>query len=350
MKYYQEQDILNMERVNDLLENLPDFMRNYVSYMATGSTSRRTILNYVYDIRGFLTYLADYRKKDVRTLTPEFLEQLTNFDFDDYFLHIDAYKRRSVNNKVLPTTNQEAGKARKLSAIKSLYNYLTQYRLITYNPAAAYRLKLKHHKPVITAMNVDEVHSVMDAAQTGDTLVGRQKKFADKTKYRDTALLALMLNTGIRVSECVGIDLDDINWKESRINVHRKGGGNDPDVFLNDNARIAIKDYLENERHTDDPTENALFLSGTGHRITVRSVERIVKKYTQGAVPGKHITPHKLRSTFGTNLYQATGDIHLTSKALNHSSIEVTASHYADVDIKQRKEAVEIIEERYDNQ
>lgn len=348
MKYYQEQDILNMERIHELLEALPGFMRNYVSYMATGSTSRRTIINYVYDIRGFLTFLADSRHMAVSAITAEYLSKLNNFDFDEYFLHIDTYQRKSAKNKSLATTNSEPGKARKLSALKSLYQFLFQYQLINLNPIAGYKLKLKRKKPVITAMNVEEVHSVMNSVETGETLNDRQKAFAEKTKYRDTALLSLMLNTGIRVSECVGIDMEDINWKEKKLNVHRKGGGDDPEVYLNDLAVQSLQDYITIERKCDDPDEHALFLSNTGHRITVRSVERIVKKYSQGAVPGKHITPHKLRSTFGTNLYQATGDIHLTSKALNHSSIEVTASHYADVDRRQRQEAVEIIEERYE--
>jgi integrase/recombinase XerC len=347
MKYYQQQDVLNMERINNVLEDLPPYMRSYVSYLSTGSTSKRTILNYVYDIRGFLRYIADQRHIDVKDVTPEILEQLNHFDFDEYFLHVDSYKRKSPNDKAIPTTNAEAGKARKLSSLRSLYNYQLEYGFIKTNPMASYKLRLKIPKPHITAMNVSEVNQVMEGVETGEALVGRQKKFAEKTRYRDTALLSLMLNTGIRVSECVGIDLDDIDWKNKKLTVHRKGGGNDPDVYLNDDAIEALQNYIKLERKPADPDERALFISRNGTRMAVCSVDRLVKKYTVNTVPGKKITPHKLRSTFGTNLYQATGDIHLTSKALNHSSIEVTASHYADVDLRQRKEAVEIIEQRY---
>lgn len=347
LKYYQQQDILNMERIQELIKDMPSYMRSYVSYMSTGSTSKRTILNYVYDIRGFLRYVADSHKIEISDVTPEMLEQLNHFDFDEYFLYIDSYKEQNENNRTIRRTNTEAGKARKLSSLRSLYNYQLEYGFIKTNPIASYKLRLKRQKPHITAMNVSEVNDVMNGVETGDALTGRKKKFAERTRYRDTALLSLMLNTGIRVSECVGIDLDDIDWKNKRLLVHRKGGGNDPDVFLNDDAIQALQDYIRLERKPADPDEKALFISRNGTRMAVCSVDRLVKKYTENTVPGKKITPHKLRSTFGTNLYQATGDIHLTSKALNHSSIEVTASHYADVNIRQRKEAVEIIEQRY---
>lgn len=347
MKYYQQQDVLNMEKIRDLIADMPSYMNGYVNYMTTGSTSKRTILNYVYDIRGFLRFIADQRQMPLKEVSSDILEHLNHFDFDAYFNYIDAYRRESSGSRSIPTTNSEPGKARKLSSVRSLYNYQFEYGLIRTNPVASYKLRLKMKKPHITAMNVAEVNTVMEGVETGDALTGRQKKFAERTRYRDTALLSLMLNTGIRVSECVGIDLDDIDWKDKKLNVHRKGGGDDPDVYLNDDAVQALQDYIRLERRPADPDEQALFISRNGTRMAVCSVDRVVKKYTVNTVPGKRITPHKLRSTFGTNLYQATGDIHLTSKALNHSSIEVTASHYADVDLRQRKEAVEIIEHRY---
>jgi site-specific recombinase XerD len=347
MKYYQEQDVLIMERIHELLEDLPDYMRTYVSYMSTGSVSKRTIQNYVYDIRGFIEYIAEYRNLQLSDISAGVLEQLTNFDFDAYFHYIDSYKKRSYKVSEIKRSNGTSGKSRKLSSLRSLYKYLQQYRLIEKNPILGYGIRLKQQKPNITAMNVEEVNTLMRTVEAGDLPSKRQKIFAEKNKYRDTALLSIMLNTGIRVSECVGIDLDDINWKESKLVVHRKGGGNDPNVYLNTDVIQSLKDYVQLERTPNEENEPALFLNRTGGRLSRMSIDSIVKKYAARAVPGKHITPHKLRSTFGTNLYQATGDIHLTSQALNHSSIEVTASRYADVDLKQRKDAVNIIEKRY---
>ena len=142
-----------------------------------------------------------------------------------------------------------------------------------------------------------------------------------------------MLGTGIRISECEGLDVPDVDFENRCVNVKRKGGFYDL-VYFNDMVGEKLHDYIENEREqylSDDTPEkdrNALFLSRQCKRLSVDAMENLVEKYTQILV-GKKFSPHKLRATYGTTLYQKTNDIRLVADVLGHSNINTTAKHYA---------------------
>jgi site-specific recombinase XerD len=154
------------------------------------------------------------------------------------------------------------------------------------------------------------------------------------------ALLTLLLGTGIRVSECVGLDLNDIDFKNGGIRIHRKGG-KEVTVYFGTEVEDALLDYLEerNQMIAEEGSENALFLSMQKKRIAVRSVENLVKKYSRMVTPLKKITPHKLRSTYGTSLYKETGDIYLVADVLGHSDVNTTKKHYAALEDERRRSA-----------
>ena len=203
----------------------------------------------------------------------------------------------------------------------------------------------KAPKTLITYLEKEEVREVLQGAETGDALTKAQYKFAKGQQMRDVAILTLLLHTGIRVSEMVGIDLQDIDWNEKRIRIFRKGR-KEQYVYFNEAVQEALTDYIDYERKTASDDMNALFISRKGQRISVRAVERMVKKYTASVVPMKNITPHKLRSTFATNLYEETGDIYITSDALGHSSLE-TVKKYTNLSDERRRKAAEAIEKAY---
>ena len=154
------------------------------------------------------------------------------------------------------------------------------------------------------------------------------------------ALLTLLLGTGIRVSECVGLDLDDVDFKNDGIRIHRKGG-KEVVVYFGDEVREALLAYLEQRKQMIpvDGEEQALFLSLRSRRIGVKTVENLVKKYARLVTPLKKITPHKLRSTYGTNLYRETGDIYLVADVLGHSDVNTTRKHYAALEDERRRSA-----------
>ena len=141
----------------------------------------------------------------------------------------------------------------------------------------------------------------------------------------------VFLGTGIRISECVGLNIDDFDFEQNAFVVTRKGG-KEVILYLSDEVADALKDYLAERKEIEalPGHENAFFLSIQRRRITQRAVENMVKKYAAIAAPlKKKISPHKLRSTFGTNLYRETGDIYLVADVLGHSDVNTTRKHYA---------------------
>ena len=191
-------------------------------------------------------------------------------------------------------------------------------------------------------MNAAEVQSMMNTAEYGaGTMSDRQRKFAEKTKFRDIAILTLMLNAGIRVSECNGLDLNDVDLNANTLTIVRKGGVQDL-LYFGDPVHDAISDYLELERkgiQVREGHEKAMFLSLQGKRISVDAIENLVKKYAKIAVPNKKITPHKLRSTYGTALYRETGDIRLVADVLGHENINTTIDYYAAIEDEHKRQA-----------
>ncbi len=233
-------------------------------------------------------------------------------------------------------TNREVGIKRKLSSLKSFYNYFFCNNLINENPPAKVRVPKLHEKEIVR-LDVDEVARLLDEVESGDNLTASQKKYHKKTKVRDTALLTLLLGTGMRVSECVGIDIDDIDFKNTGIKIRRKGGY-ETIIYFGDEVEKALKDYLAERVNilAEPGSENALFLSMQNKRLNVRSVENLVKKYAGLVTSLKKITPHKLRSTYGTNLYKETGDIYLVADVLGHKDVNTTRKHYAAIEDERR--------------
>ena len=188
-------------------------------------------------------------------------------------------------------------------------------------------------------MNEEEVVDFLDEVESGNHLTKHQQAFHKKTKVRDLAITTLLLGTGIRVSECVGIDITDVDFMNDRINIVRKGGY-ESFVYYGEEVRQALLDYME-EREEITPEEgheNAFFLSNRRQRMSVRNVEILVKKYAQTTTI-KKITPHKLRSTYGTSLYRETGDIYLVADVLGHSDVNTTKKHYAALEEERKQSA-----------
>ena len=147
--------------------------------------------------------------------------------------------------------NTEKGLARKMSSLRSFYNYYFKHQIIRTNPALFVSMPKLHDKAIIR-LDIDEVAMLLDYIEScGDQLTGQRKAYYEKTKVRDLALITLLLGTGIRVSECVGLDLNDVDFKNNSIKVTRKGG-NQMYVYFGSEVEMALYDYIEQIRkHTD---------------------------------------------------------------------------------------------------
>ena len=188
---------------------------------------------------------------------------------------------------------------------------------------------------------------LLNQVEDGTKLTKKELEYHKKTKIRDVALLTLLLGTGIRVSECVGLDLNDVNFDVCGIKIRRKGGY-EAVVYFGEEVETALLDYLEQREHIIpmDGHENALFLSLQNRRMTVRAVENLVKKYASRVTTLKKITPHKLRSTYGTTLYHESGDIYLVADVLGHKDVNTTRKHYAAQEDERRRKAAQYVKLR----
>ena len=343
--YYQQKDIENIKKLREMMKALPPFCTEFFRGIEP-RTSTRTRIAYAYDLSVFFDFLKKenpvFAKMERMDFKLEQLDQITVTDLEEYMEYL-KYRFNEQNHEIM---NQERGIMRKISSLKSFYNYFFRTEKLTTNPAALVRLPKLHEKEIIR-LDVDEVALLLDAVEQGEGLTEKQKAFHKRTRLRDLALLTLLLGTGIRVSECVGLDINDIDFKNGGIHIHRKGG-KEVTVYFGSEVENALQDYLD-ERFgiiPEEGSEQALFLSMQRKRMNVRSVENLVKKYAHIVTPLKKITPHKLRSTYGTNLYRETGDIYLVADVLGHSDVNTTKKHYAALEDERRRSARNVVKLR----
>ena len=345
-KYYNEQDKLNTIRMREVLDTLPRFCRQYFRGIEQ-RTSARTRLGYAYDLRIFFEFLKNNNPSLSKTPIPEFsleiLNRVSREDLEEYMEYLSLYEK---DEKEL--SNNEQGKKRKMSALRSMFTYFYKSELIERNTAELVDMP-KLHEHEIIRLEPNEVAILLDQVEAGEKLTKSQQKYHEKTRLRDLALLTLLLGTGIRVSECVVIDIDDIDYDNNGLSIHRKGGYNTT-IYFPDEVRTALLDYYEQRKLIPacEGSENAFFLSLQNKRITVRAVENLVKKYARNVTTLKKITPHKLRSTFGTNLYQETGDIYLVADVLGHKDVNTTRKHYAAMKDEHKRKAAKAVKLRED--
>ena len=343
--YYQQKDIENIKKLREMMKELPPFCTEFFRGIEP-RTSTRTRIAYAYDLSVFFDFLKKenpvFAKMERMDFQLEQLDQITVTDLEEYMEYL-KYRFNEQNHEIM---NQERGIMRKISSLKSFYNYFFRTEKLTTNPAALVRLPKLHDKEIIR-LDVDEVALLLDAVEQGEGLTKKQKAFHKRTRLRDLALLTLLLGTGIRVSECVGLDINDVDFKNGGIHIHRKGG-KEVTVYFGSEVENALQDYLD-ERFgiiPEEGSEQALFLSMQRKRMNVRSVENLVKKYAHIVTPLKKITPHKLRSTYGTNLYRETGDIYLVADVLGHSDVNTTKKHYAALEDERRRSARNVVKLR----
>lgn len=335
--YYTQRNLKNIEVINRILDNdLPAFCLDY--FMAIDSlTSTLTRMNYAHDLRIFFYFLSvkRFNNKPVKSFTLEDLESITNNDIEYFLVYLSHYTYDGNEH-----TCNERAKARKLSSVRAMCKYFFNKGQIAVDNSAKVSTPKLHEKPIIR-LEGEEVYEIIETAESGDGLTARQRAYHQKTKIRDTAIITLFLGTGIRISELVGLNNDSINFNDNSFIVTRKGGSKSI-LFFDDDVAAALKKYLDYKEESElmNCGGDALFLSSQKKRITVRAVENLVEKYAKIVSPLKKISPHKLRSTYGTQLYKATGDIYIVADVLGHKDVNTTRKHYAAISEDTRRSVV----------
>ena len=349
--FHARREIDCERKIAELREELPVSVGDYIRSLETHTTPL-TRLGYIRDLRLFFRFLhaelPAFGDLAIVSVAPADLERLTLRDLEIYQSYLKQYVPLPEDEDSEEPTlvrNREHGLARKLSALRGYFRYLYKHGLISQNISEKLDMPKMRKKPVIY-LEKDEIARMIEAVNSREGLSPRQQVYLEHSRARDLAIICLLVGTGIRASELVGMDLRDVHLGRQEFVVTRKGGAVDT-LRFNAQVRDALAAYLA-LRQTQQPRpghENALFLSTQMKRLSVRALQDLVKKYAQLGAPLKeHLSPHKLRSTFGTNLYLASGDINLVADILGHSSVNTTKAHYVGNRESRKAQAADLVD------
>lgn len=346
-KYREEVDNQRILRIREMCRTLPQACGDFLRAIAV-TTGTFTRLAYAIDLNTFFQFLHQerlyYSQKEIILYDDKDLDHLDQSDLTAYTEYLTYYLKSNEDHSIPEKVyvNHDLAIKRKLCSIRSFYDYLFKNQRISSNVTELVPLPKIHEKPILR-LSRKEMEKMLSNAQYGEDLSKGQQRFQRLTAKRDFAMLSLFLGTGIRVSECVGINLEDVNFEENAFLVTRKGG-NQVVLYFPPEVADALAEYVEERKQIEAMPghEDALFLSLQRKRISQRAVQKLVKKYAAVAAPLKpRISPHKLRSTYATNLYHETGDIYLVADVLGHTSVDTTRKHYADMTDARRRMAAE---------
>ncbi len=347
--YSNERTRVYTLKLRALLEDLPPVCAEFFRGIEP-STSVLTRYGYALDLRRFFKFLISDSLcsglLSIRDIDCSILENVSIDHIERYLEYVAMYPAETDSEdyeKEEYITNGERAKARKLSSVRSFFKYLYKKGRITRNVAALADTPKVHEKPIVK-LEPDEIDALLTVVESGEGLSPAQKKYHKQTQVRDTAIVTLFLGTGMRISELVGINIDDLNFMSNEVRIVRKGGNQDVLVFGSEVREALLNYMLRRESMTAQPGhEKALFLSMQNKRMTVRAIENLVKKYAALAAPLKRISPHKLRSTYGTMLYRESGDIYLVADVLGQKDVNTTRKHYVPQAEDRRRFAAEVI-------
>lgn len=337
----------NIETLRKLMVELPTLCFEFFTAIEP-RTGILTRIGYARDLRMFFTYLADnhpeFADRKPAEITLDDLRRVRPVHIEMFLEYLNLY----WDQNDLERTNENAGKKRKLCALRTFFRYLLKHQYLESNPAAVVDTPPIREKPIVR-LEPSEVSELLESVERGDRLTKHESTYHRYTRLRDLAIISLLLGTGIRISECIGLNRSDIDFDNRSFRIIRKGG-NESILYFSGEVETVLRDYAE-VRKAMQPRighEDAFFLSMQNRRITARAVQNLVSKYAQRVTPLKHITPHKFRSTYGTELYKKTGDIYLVADILGHKDVNTTRRHYADMIEERRKAAAEAVRLRED--
>lgn len=316
--------------IEQMLKDMPDYVRTYERGIE-GSTAPYTRFLYLQRISIFFSFLCEanpeIKKKGIRDISLDDLDALTAEDIEEFTHFIRTGRGAGRENKEVSVNHY-------LSALSSFFEYCVTHDKLKKNIIKAVK-RAKKAKHEVVRLNDDEKTEFFDSVVNGSGLSKRQQQLRNNAVVaRDYAICILLIRTGLRVSEAVGINLGDLDINRCCVHVMRKESKPDT-VYFSDEVKEALSYYLSLRGAfciTPVSSEtDPLFLASTkkdkGKRLSVRSVERLVKKYAESGIPsvGSRITPHKLRSTYATDMIRKTGNLSLVQAELNHESPATTA-------------------------
>ena len=321
----------------DYVKEAPPVLRDYLVYMETiMGRSPNTVNEYYLDLRTFFRFLLQKRglvpssqpfeEISIDSIDLRILQNVTKSDILDFLVF--AARERPKFHKSQATTfgNDMHARARKISALRGLYKYYCEkVQLIENNPTKGLDTP-RSKKELPKYLTLQESLELLDAVD-------------GPYRERDYCIITLFLNCGMRVSELVNIDMQDIS--DDRLRLLGKGN-KERMIYLNQACVNAIEAYLPHRITPKAASRNALFISRLGNRIDVQTVKALVKKYlTAAGLSQKHCSVHKLRHTAATLMYQNGVDVRTLKEVLGHENLDTTMiyTHVVDQNLRDAAEA-----------
>lgn len=413
LEYREERNAKAERLIENLLKDAPSYVRDFYEHMHNGKREITTQESYIRDVIDFIKYekatLSQFETVKLKGIPISLFDELKLQDMNEY---------RAFLKNVQHIGNASAKK--RFSAISAFYQFLNINEHTSNNPMLNFEFPAVNKRRIIkldSSLSNKLLNGILAndrylvESDSGDRIIAindEVKIRREKTVLRNYAIVCLFLGSGLRVSELVGLDMDDINFRQNSLTVITKGG-DETAVFFGEEVEKALRDYLyglplpsdliekyqyshsevvdwcknhlsdinfvrklEEEFEVDETFKrdmirlrssllrqgrsalgprkgcNAVFISSRGTRMSVRSVELMIKEMVKTYLPEyddkDRFSPHKLRATCATRILTQTGDIQLASTQLNHKGIAVTAAFYAELQKEQQKEKVKSLD------
>lgn len=341
--WYKSKERRLNKQLQTILNEIPYFAKNYILSEIT-RLELKTLISYAYEIEHFLNFLNESQNKnntetsdsDAFALKTMKLEVITELTIENAKAYIQ-YLRDTSGNAMIK---------RSIYILNNWFKYMISKDVVPSNPFQALEVPKFKIEDSVNHLSPEEIQEMFDSVIKGAGRSEHQEAYLKKTQLRDYTILLLILNTGIRVSECQGLDISDIDTENNRISIVRKGGKS-ATIYINQKVSDTLRDYIQyrSNMFTKFPDEKALFLSIRKTRMTIRSIEKLVAKLAESCLKSKKVTPTILRNTYGVELYKKTKNKELVGTMLDCVS---TSARYMQTDsfiIEQEAEALLISEE-----
>lgn len=286
-KYYET-------KIEALISKMPDYVQAYIDDIQD-CTSERTRYEYALDIHRLLSSISN--GNDVSCVPADSLGMMSYDDFIAYFTHLSNYEN---NGHII--CNGNASIKRKLSALRSFYAYL-QYKGIVQNDAIFQIETPKIAAVAYPAISEKQINTLIEQIKSGKGFSTKEKQYNKLLSARDIAIISLMASAGLRISECVEADIDDIDMCNKCINLPEYDDSTDDaanqnsQAYFSDMAAVYLLRYIKQRNAiTGIADKNALFLSSRKKRISIRMVQTLIKKYASYSKLTQSITPDRLRT------------------------------------------------------
>lgn len=312
-----EKEIKLDNNIKKQLEAMPEVLTDYYYSLISSGKSYSTAKTYIDCICRFINFTFGDNCDE------NFYESTKATHINKYIASLrmtDKKKRISDSYKTVTW-----------SSLNSFFEFLIP-EYINANPVANTNRPKMKDEPDVTFLTKEEVAAILDNVK---------RKANERMLNRDMCILKIGFATGLRVSAIAQIDIGDVDLSNNRIKVTEKGD-KDYDVLIGENLKEQIVAWLEDrKKYFNVENTDALFVSQESSRISIRTINDLIKRYSD--VVDKRVTPHVMRHTCATNLYEATGDIYLTSKQLHHKNV-ATTQRYAELSKEKQKKAANILD------